>query len=262
MIEEIVEKKRQQIEQEKLISGIDDISQKIAKMPHVKKESFASAISKPDEICIIGEVKKASPSKGVIKAEFDYMEIAKLYSEAKIDAVSVLTERYYFQGSDRHLNDIAMEYQYPVLRKDFIIDPFQIYQTKLLGASAILLIVSILSDEELLKFRVIAEILGLDCVIEVHNRDELERAVNSGAKIIGINNRDLKSFEVTLKTTEALIKYIPDNVVKVSESGIRTVEDLEYVKSLGVNAVLIGEMFMRSQSIVQEVCRLKGVVKV
>lgn len=262
MIYEIVQKKRQQVEQEKLISGIDDLSQKIMKMPHISKTSFAKAIAKPDELCIIGEVKKASPSKGVIKDEFDYMEIAKLYGEAAIDAVSVLTERYYFQGSDRYLYDIARKYQYPVLRKDFIIDPFQIYQAKLLGASAILLIVSILSDEELLKFRVIAEILGMDCLIEVHSRDELERAVNSGAKIIGINNRNLKTFEVTLKTTEELIKYIPENVVTVSESGIRNAEDILYVKSLGVNAVLIGEMFMRSESIAQEVSRLKGVVKV
>jgi Indole-3-glycerol phosphate synthase len=261
MIEEIVRKKRQQVEQEKLIAGIDDLCQKILKMPQTNK-SFARAISKQNEFCIIGEVKKASPSKGVIKSEFDYMEIAKMYSQANIDAVSVLTERYYFQGSDKYLYDIAREYNYPVLRKDFIIDPFQIYQAKLLGASAILLIVSILSDEELLKFRIIAEILGMDCLVEVHDREELERAVNAGSKIIGINNRNLKTFEVSLKTTEELIKYIPENVAVVSESGIRNTEDLLYVKDLGVNAVLIGEMFMRAESIVQEVCKLKGMVKV
>jgi len=260
MIDEIVQKKRQQIEQEKLIIGIDDLSLRIRKMPHIKRKSFAEAISKPNELCIIGEVKKASPSKGIIRSEFDYMDIAESYREAKADAVSVLTERYYFQGSDKYLYDIALKMHYPVLRKDFIIDPFQIYQAKLLGASAILLIVSILEDDELLKFRLIAEILGMDCLVEVHNRKELERALKAGAKIIGINNRNLKTFEVTLNTTEDLIKYIPENIIVVSESGIRNAEDLLFIKNLGVNAVLIGEMFMRADSIAEEISKLKGVL--
>jgi len=260
MIYEIVNKKRQQIEQEKLIVSIDELCQKIMQLPQKNKKSFAEAISRPEEMCIIAEVKKASPSKGVIKTDFDYMMIAEEYEEANVDAVSVLTERYYFQGSDKYLKDIAMKMSYPVLRKDFIIDPFQIYQARLLGASAILLIVNLLNDEELLKFRIIAEILGMDCLVEVHDREDLDRALNAGAKLIGINNRNLKTFEVSLNTTEELIRFIPDSVVKVSESGISTIDDIRFIKSLGVNAVLIGEAFMRTGSILQEVSRLKGVI--
>jgi indole-3-glycerol phosphate synthase len=260
MVSEIVNKKRQQIEQEKLITSIDEMRSKIMQLPTMTKNSFIKEISIPGELAIIAEIKKASPSKGVIKADFDHMEIAHKYREAKVNAVSVLTERYYFQGSDIYLKDIAAKMPYPVLRKDFIIDSFQIYQSRLLGASAILLIVSLLNDEELLKFRLIAEILGIDCLVEVHDRQELDRALNSGAKIIGINNRNLKTFEVSLKTTEELIKYIPQNIVKVSESGISSANDMIHLKDMGVNAALIGEAFMRAVSITDEVKRLKGVI--
>jgi len=260
MISEIVNKKRQQIEQEKLLTSIDDMRSKITQLTSDIKSTFANEISKPGELAIIAEVKKASPSKGLIRADFDHMEIAHKYMEAKVNAVSVLTERYYFQGSDMYLKEIAEKMPYPVLRKDFIIDPFQIYQARLLGASAILLIVSLLDNEELVKFRIIAEILGMDCLVEVHDRQELDRALESGAKIIGINNRNLKNFEVSLKTTEELIKFIPENIIKVSESGVFSSNDMIYLKELGVNAVLIGEAFMRAVSITDEVKKLKGVI--
>lgn len=145
----------------------------------------------------------------------------------------------------------------PILRKDFIIDLWQVYQSRCLGADAILLIVSILNDEELKKFQIVAEILGMQCLVEVHDREELERALESGAKIIGINNRNLKTFEVDLKTTEKLMNYIPHDRVVVSESGIKTQDDMRYLKDLGVNAVLIGETFMRADSINEKIKEFK-----
>ena len=161
-------------------------------------------------------------------------------------------------GDDENLVKIRQKCPLPLLRKDFIIDLWQIYQSRSLGADAILLIASILTDEELRKFQVVAQILGLQCLVEVHDIEELERALESGAKIIGINNRNLKTFEVNLKTTEKLISHIPKDRLVVSESGVSGKEDFEYLKSLGVDAVLIGESFMRSSSISEKVAVLRA----
>lgn len=209
----------------------------------IKNLDFKSAINK-ENICIIGEVKKASPSKGIIVENFNPDEIAKKYKELDIDAISVLTEKHYFMGEDKYLKEVKKIAKKPVLRKDFIIDEYQIYESKLIGADAVLLIVRILGDK-LRKFYKLAESLGLKCIVEVHNKEELYSALHIEAEIIGINNRNLENFTVDLKNTGNLIKYIPHETVVISESGIKTMEDFNYIKSLPVNAVLIGEGLMR-----------------
>ena len=206
---------------------------------------------------IIAEVKKASPSRGIIKEDFDAAGILAEYGKSDIQAVSVLTEKSFFMGSDEYLVKDRQSLPLPILRKDFIIDIRQIYQSRCLGADAILLIVSILPGDILKKFMIIAGILGLHCLVEVHDEEELERALAAGARIIGINNRDLKTFNVDLTTTERLINKIPTDRVVVSESGISSVDDIRRLKTLGVDAVLMGEAFMKAPSISEKVLELR-----
>ncbi|MCL2206495.1 MAG: indole-3-glycerol phosphate synthase TrpC [Fibromonadales bacterium] len=214
----------------------------------IKKSEFPfeQALRK-DGISFICEVKKASPSRGVIVEDFPYLKIAKEYEAAGASAISVLTEPEFFKGEDEYLQCIAKEVKIPVLRKDFIIDAFQIYEAKFLGASAVLLICAILENEKLKKFIELAHSIGLSSLVEVHNEEETENALNAGAKIIGINNRDLKTFNVDLQTTKRLCSLIPSHAIKVSESGIKTPEDMQFLRECGVDAVLIGESFMLAQ---------------
>ena len=204
---------------------------------------FESALKKPG-ISFICEVKKASPSKGIIVEDFPYLQIAKEYEEAGASAISVLTEPEFFKGSSKYLQEISGEVKIPTLRKDFIIDEFQIYEAKFLGASAVLLICAILENETLKKYIELAHSLGLSALVETHDEQEVENAISAGARIIGINNRNLKTFEVDLQTTKNLCKLIPNSIIKVSESGIKTKEDMRFLKECGVDAVLIGESFM------------------
>lgn len=206
---------------------------------------FKEALSKK-ELSFICEVKKASPSKGVIAEDFPYLEIAKSYLDAGADAISVLTEPKFFMGAPEYLSEIAAAVPLPCLRKDFIISEYQIYRAKVLGASAVLLICAILDDESLIKYLELAHSLGMSALVETHSEDEVLRALNAGAEIIGINNRDLTTFNVSLDTTKRLIGLIPDDRIKVSESGIHTPDDIAYVREAGADAVLIGEAFMRS----------------
>jgi len=266
VLEEILERKRMRLKDEMAKVSIEGWKQKIKRPGLHKPIDFYSSIKTNSKnnnsaagVSIIAEVKKASPSRGIIREDFDPLEIAKKYQQAKVQAISVLTERDFFKGDDEYLIRIRQSCVLPILRKDFIIDIWQIYQSRCLGADAILLIVSVLSDEELKKFQIVAEILGMQCLVEVHDRKELERALESGAKIIGINNRNLKTFEVDIRNTEKLINYIPHDRAVVSESGIKTSEDIKYLKSLGVDAVLIGETFMRSSSIKDKVNELRSV---
>ncbi len=258
ILDKIVENKRLQLNEEMKQISIEGWKQRIKRPGLHAPRDFYSSIKRQGEISIIAEVKKASPSKGIIKEDFDPVEIARQYCAANVQAISVLTEKNFFLGSDEYLVKIRQHFPIPVLRKDFIVDLWQVYQARCLGADAILLIVSILSDEELKKFQVVAGILGMQCLVEVHDKSELERALESGAKIIGINNRDLKTFNVDLKTTESLMNFIPTDRAVVSESGIRTAEDMEYLKGLGVDAVLIGETFMRAESIEAKIAELKS----
>lgn len=257
ILDKIVNEKKLQLKKEMSEISIEGWKQRVSRPGLHKTIDFYNALKKDKQISIIAEVKKASPSKGIIKEDFNPLEIAKKYSEEKVQAISVLTEKNFFLGDEDYIVKIRQNVALPILRKDFIIDLWQVYQSRCLGADAILLIVSILNDEELKKFQIVAEILGMQCLVEVHDREELERALESGAKIIGINNRNLKTFEVDLKTTEKLMNYIPHDRVVVSESGIKTQDDMRYLKDLGVNAVLIGETFMRADSINEKIKEFK-----
>ena len=206
---------------------------------------FEKALEAPG-ISVICEVKKASPSKGLIAADFPYLEIARQYERAGASAISVLTEPEYFLGSDGYLQEIAEDVSIPVLRKDFTVDEYQIYEAKLLGASAVLLICAILSEEELGQFLKIAHSLGLSALVEAHDEEEVAHALRAGARIIGVNNRNLKDFTVDVKNSVRLRALIPPEVLYVSESGIRGAEDVAVLYKNGTDAVLIGETLMRS----------------
>jgi len=241
ILDDIVAFKKIQIEREKELNPIKNY---LPYMQNMAARNFKTAISK-ENICIIAEIKRASPSRGIIKEDFDPVKIAEVYENVDIDAVSVLTEKKFFMGQDDYIAEAKKVNSKPVLRKDFIIDEYQIYQAKAIGADAVLLIASLLG-KEIRKFYEMTRELGLKVLTEVHDERELDEVLNAGCDIIGINNRDLKDFTVSLKTTEKLMKYIPEDIVVVSESGIKTTEDIKYLKSLGVNAVLIGETFMRN----------------
>jgi len=223
-----------------------------------KGADFEKALT-ADKMNFICEVKKASPSLGVICEDFDYTEIAKDYELAGAAAISILTEPYYFQGRDEYLSEISHNVKLPLLRKDFIIDEYMIYEAYFLGASAILLICAILEDAQLRLYIETAEKLGLAVLTETHDETEVKRALGCGARIIGVNNRDLKTFEVDIKTSQRLKKYVPDDIIFVSESGIKTRDDIKMLEDIGANAVLIGETLMRSTDKKAELLRLRGI---
>ena len=214
-----------------------------------KPPSFFEGLANGDDIAVIAEVKKASPSKGIIREDFDPVGIAKIYAANGASALSVLTDERFFQGSADYLTQIASVIDRPILRKDFTIDSYQIYEARAIGASAVLLIVSILSAEELASFLSISRELGLDALVEVHEEAELVVALEAGADIVGINNRNLKTFETSLDTTFQLIDQMPDDVLKVSESGIYTRDDVVALRDAGADAVLVGESLMREPDI-------------
>lgn len=256
ILDKIVAYKKTKLEIEKALTPFSEIISQLETCD--KGRDFKKAFEEKKDISIIAEIKKASPSKGVIKEDFNPSEIAKAYTANCTEAISVLTEDRFFQGNNSYLNQVREFSTSPLLRKDFIIDPYQIYQSKVLGADAILLIVSILSKEQLVDFQRIAMDIGLNCLVEVHDKSELEIALETDAEIIGINNRDLKTFNTTLSTTERLINHIPKSKIVVSESGINTRHDIEFLSSLGVNGVLIGESFMRAPTIEVKFKELRG----
>ncbi|MDR1701383.1 MAG: indole-3-glycerol phosphate synthase TrpC [Sporomusaceae bacterium] len=207
--------------------------------------SFEKALQ-AEELAFICEVKQASPSKGIIAANFPYLDIARAYEAAGAAAISVLTEPDYFKGSDQYLREIADTVSIPLLRKDFTIDSYMIYEAKLLGASAVLLICAILSQDELAGYIRLAHSLGLSALVETHDEKELQMALTAGARLIGVNNRDLKTFEVDLQNSVRLRKLAPPGIIFVAESGIRTPEDIALLRQNQVNAVLVGETLMRA----------------
>ena len=248
ILDEIVEKRKIQLEREKAAADIETVK-KAAERLDRQCISFKNALAKPDRLSVISEVKKASPSKGLIQPNFDPVKIAKEYETCDADAVSCLTEEHYFQGSSEYFKAIRQAIGLPMIRKDFIIDEYQIYEARLMGADAILLIAAVLDDEELKRFGDTAHSLGLDILAETHDENELERVLALDFDIIGINNRNLKTFEVTLETTARLAGMIPEGKVIVSESGIKDNADMKTVRSYGADAVLIGETLMRSGNI-------------
>lgn len=247
ILNKIVEKKKIYLENNKRDLNITDR----------EPLDFYTALKNGD-ISIIAEVKKASPSKGIIREKFNPVEIAQEYLKAEVSAMSVLTETDFFQGSPEFLRDIRKIADIPLLRKDFIIDEYQIFEAFVLGADAILLIMAILDDKTAEKFLSLTKSLGMNCLVEVHDIEEVKRALGIGADIIGINNRNLNTFDEDIHTTERLIKFIPSDKVVISESSIKTFEDIEYLKNLNVNGVLIGETFMRADNICEAVLKMKG----
>lgn len=208
---------------------------------------YFEKVLKSKEISFICEVKKASPSKGIIAEEFPYLEIAKEYEKSGANAISVLTEPYFFKGEDKFLKEIASEVNIPVLRKDFVIDEYMIYEAKTLGASAVLLICSILNEKTLKKYIKISDSLGLSALVEAHNENEIKMALRAGARIIGVNNRNLKDFTVNINNSINLRKLVPADIIFIAESGIKTSEDIKELRKAHVNAVLVGETLMRSE---------------
>ena len=209
-------------------------------------------------IHFICECKKASPSKGLIAPDFPYIEIARDYERAGASAVSVLTEPEWFLGEDRFLQEIAGSVRIPCLRKDFTVDPYMIYEAKILGAAAVLLICAILDDVQLKEYLETAHMLGLSALVEAHDEEEVRRALAAGARIIGVNNRDLRTFTVDVRNSVRLRKMVPADKIYVSESGIRTPEDIEILYRNGTNAVLIGETLMRSPDKAEELKKLRS----
>jgi len=257
ILDRINDNKRKQIEEDKKRMPLDQLKKMIEDTSCTR--AFSKALKLEDKISIIAEVKQASPSKGIIKKDFEPIDIAAAYDKSDVQAISVLTETDFFLGDKVYIPLVKENTNKPVLRKDFIVDEYQVYEAKVLGADAILLIAASLKDDELVLFMNTAESLGIEVLLEVHDEEELKRALRTDAKIIGINNRDLKTFVTDIKTTQRLIGSIPKDRIVISESGIEKKEDLDYLKGLGVDGVLIGETFMRADSIEDKVKEIRGI---
>lgn len=262
-LDRIVETKRAEVEVLASSFQLSDYERKIAELPPCK--GFESALltdRRHRGMGLIAEVKKASPSKGLIRQDFDPVTLAAAYETAGADCISVLTDRDYFQGSNQYLSSVREAVQLPLLRKDFTIDYRQIYEARLIGADAILLIAAILTKAQLEEYHRLAKSLGMDVLVEVHDEVELQTVLEiETISLIGINNRNLKTFETHLKTTEALIGIIPGHVTVISESGIAGRSDMDYLQTAGAHGVLIGEYFMRQADVGAAVVDLMGAVK-
>lgn len=222
-----------------------------------KRFPFEEALA-TDNISFICECKKASPSKGIIAEQFPYMEIAKEYENAGASAISVLTEPKYFLGDIRYLNEISSEVSIPCLRKDFVVDEYMIYEAKVNNASAVLLICAILEEEKLARYIKICDSLSLSALVEVHDEEEIKKAVRAGARIIGVNNRNLKNFTVDIENSKRLRELVPANILFVAESGIKDRADVANLEEAGVNAVLIGETLMKAEDKSEKLNELRG----
>lgn len=259
ILTKIIEKKRKEIERSKSKISQKELITRIANLKSSRRHNFfKNSISKPHKINLIAEVKKASPSAGVIREDFDPVKIASIYEANGASAISILTDEEFFKGNITHLKKVKKNVSLAVLRKDFIIDEYQIYESVLAGADAALLIADLLSVEELRGFQDLGKQFHMDFLVEVHSEEDVKKAIDSKCEIIGINNRDLHTFKVDIKTTPRLLKIMEGERIVVSESGITTKEDISYLKSLSVNAVLIGEAFMQSSDIGKKMKELMG----
>ncbi len=248
---------KNRLERLKTLVPPDEMKEKALKTAAGVPFRFENAL-RGGEISFICEVKKASPSKGLIAEDFPYLEIAKEYEAAGASAVSVLTEPEYFQGSDRYLYEIHQGIGLPVLRKDFTIDRYQIYEAKTLGADAVLLICALLDTQTLKQYIRVCDSLGLSALVEAHTEAEIHSALQAGARVIGVNNRNLQTFEVDINTGIRLRQLVPDDKIFIAESGIKTARDIDLLRQAKVNAVLIGETLMRSREKKTELNRLRG----
>jgi len=236
----------------------DDLKRKVSELPK-KHFEFEKALG-GEGISFICECKKASPSKGLIAPDFQYLRIAKEYEMAGADCISVLTEPKWFLGSDEYLREIAGAAAIPCLRKDFIIDEYMIYEARLLGASAVLLICSVLCEEQILKYIRICDSLGLSALVEAHDEKEVQTALKAGARLVGVNNRNLADFSVDTENSRRLRKLIPSDVIFVSESGVSCRRDVERLNETGVDAVLVGEAMMRAGDKCAKLKELRGIL--
>lgn len=256
VLKELIAKKKEKILLAKQAVSEETLKVKIEGLP--KTRPFLEAINKPKQISLIAEIKKQSPSRGVIRQDFNHLEIAGIYREAGVQAVSVLTEEDYFGGHISYINEVKNIVSCPVLRKDFILEPYQVYESRAYGADAILLIADLLSKDKLSELIEIAKGIGLAYLLEIHDEKELKKVLNLKAPLIGINNRDLHTLEVDFKITEKLFPLIPRDKVVVVESGIKSPQDVLFLRILGASAVLIGEAFMQAQNMGQKIDEIMG----
>lgn len=256
ILDTIAEHAKLRVTRDKEKFPADELKQRALNLPR-GNFPFETALAKPN-LSFICECKKASPSKGLIAPNFPYVDIARAYEAAGADAISVLTEPEFFLGADEFLAEIAREVSIPCLRKDFTVDAYQIYQAKILGAAAVLLICAILDDGRLKKFLATCDELGLSALVEAHDESEIRRALNCGARIIGVNNRNLKDFTVDTDNTKKLRSLVPQDILFVSESGVKTSADVQKIRELGVDAVLIGETLMRAADKSAKLAELRG----
>ena len=257
ILDKIIEATKIRVAQEKQVESPEAVKAAALALPSDTGFPFEAALRQQD-FNFICEVKKASPSKGIIAEHFPYLDIAKEYEVAGAAAISVLTEPDFFKGDKKYLQEIASTVKIPVLRKDFIIDEYQIYQAKLWGASAILLICACLDVLTLTKFRELADSLGLSSLVEAHDEDEVQMAIDCGARIIGVNNRNLKDFTVDVQNSVRLRNLVQDDVIFVSESGLETPEDIQVLRDNNIGVALMGETFMRSPNKVEKLAYLYG----
>lgn len=258
ILEELAEYARERTAKAKSEIPLDVIKRQALSLP--KGEfAFENALRKQD-ISFICECKRASPSKGLIAPDFPYLQIAKEYEAAGADCISVLTEPKWFLGSDEYLKEIASAVSIPCLRKDFTVDEYMLYEAKVFGASAVLLICSILSREQIKSYLGICDELGLSALVEAHDENEVQSALDAGARIIGVNNRNLKDFSVDMDNSRRLRKLIPRDVLFVSESGVSCAEDVAKLREIGADAVLIGEVLMRSLDKKAKLDELRGTI--
>lgn len=259
ILDDLVSASRQNMLKRQTKKTLVDLKKEVKSLPNSNTFPFENNLYS-DKISVIAEIKQASPSKGQIVSPeaFDYQQIADEYEKAGVDAISVLTEETYFKGSLDILKNVAAKNNIPTLRKDFIIDPYMIYEAKAAGAQIILLIVAILTDDELGSYLSLANKLGLSAIVEAHNDEEIKRAVNAKARIIGVNNRNLKNFTVDFNNTIRLRQLVPADVLFISESGIKTRTDVEVLEQNGVNGILVGETFMRATNKIAKINQLRG----
>ncbi|MCK9573020.1 MAG: indole-3-glycerol phosphate synthase TrpC [Candidatus Omnitrophica bacterium] len=248
----IVEAKKKKVEI--LKKNRDELLSFVKKAPKVV--SFNEAIKRQGKISFIAEIKQASPSAGVLRKDFSHLEIAKIYRDVKVNALSVVTESEFFLGKINYIEDIKKEINLPVLRKDFIIDEIQILESRAVGADAILLILRILDEERLARLCNFSKELGMDVIVEIHTEKELKKVLAANVNIIGINNRNLNTLKVDLKTTQKLIPFIPQTITRISESGVNTLKDVLLMKGLGVDAILVGESLMKADNIAEKIKEL------
>ena len=246
ILDALAESARKRVAEAAKWRSLEEIRRQALSLPPKAAPFAFERVLRGKRLSFICEVKKASPSKGVIAPDFPYLDIAKEYEEAGASAISCLTEPFYFQGKNEYLEQITKEVSIPVLRKDFTVDEYMIYEARALGASAVLLICAILDDKQLLEYGRLTKELGMDALVEAHDEDEVARAISAGADIIGVNNRDLRTFQVDVRNSIRLRNLAPKDIVFVSESGIKTNEDIQILYDNQVDGVLIGETLMRS----------------